>query len=132
MLWLVLGILVLVGGAIVLFKRLMTPRLSSIGLLLTWLILVVFIITYAEQHDDPWELYVANGALAVASAVSGFLGSLMFIRTKFQSLNQRLDDHFTADAKFFDQFEKRMAEKSDQFERRIMEKLDGMSKSRKA
>jgi hypothetical protein len=120
MIALLIGIILLVGGAYIFFKELTHFKLSSIGALLVWLIMVVVIITYAEQHDDPWEQYVANGALSLVSALGGFLGALMVIREKFQSLNQRLDDHISSENKVFDQFE-----------RRVMEKLDGMAKSRK-
>ena len=119
---LLIGIVLLVGGAYLLFKQLrdIEQLAQSIGAILVWLVMIVVIITWAEQHDDPWEQYVANGVLVVSSSIGGFLASLAVIREKFQSLKQRLDDHVNADAKVFDQFEKR-----------IMEKLDGMAKSRK-
>jgi glucan phosphoethanolaminetransferase (alkaline phosphatase superfamily) len=126
MLWLILGILVLVGGAYALFRQLMTLRLSSIGLLLTWLIALVIIVTYAEQHDDLWEQYVANGVLAIGSALGGFLGALMFIREKFQSLNQRLDDHVIAEGKIFEQFERRVTERLDN----MAERIDNLGRKR--
>lgn len=119
MLWLILGILILVGGAFGLFKSLIALRLSSIGLLLAWLIVLVIVITYAEQHDDLWEQYVANGVLAIGSALGGFLGALMLIREKFQSLNKRLDDHVIAEGKIFEQFERRITERLDNMEERI-------------
>ena len=133
MIALLIGIVLLVGGAIVLFKELsnIEQLIQSIGAILVWLVMIVVIITWAEQHDDPWEQYVANGVLVISSSIGGFLASLAVIKEKFQSLKQRLDDHVTADTKVFDQFEKRMMEKSDQLGKNIMQKLDGVTKSRK-
>lgn len=126
---LLLGILLLVGGAYVFFKQLMALRLSSIEAILVWLVMVVVIITYAEQHDDPWELYVGSIATASASAIAGALAALKIVMNKFTSLegkfstletnlNQRFAEHVASNSRLFEQFEKR-----------FMEKLDGMAKS---
>ena len=131
MLFLILGIIVLVGGAIGLFKRMMALNVAAIPALVVWLIALIIIVTYAEQHDDPWEQYVANGILSIGTALSGFFAALIVTNSKFQSLNQRLDDHISNEAQVFDQFEKRIMEKSDHLEKRIVEKLDGMAKPRK-
>lgn len=111
--WLIVGILVLIGGALAFFRRAAAFNPANLGVLLVWLVLVVFIITYAEQHDDPWELYVSNTAMTAAAAIAGFLAAQLVTKEKFQSLNKRLDDHISADSKVFDQFEKRIFEKLD-------------------
>ena len=117
--WLIVGILVLIGGALAFFRRMVAFNPANIGPLLVWLILVVFIITYAEQHDDPWQLYVTNIAMTAAGAVTGFLAAQAVTREKFASLNRRLDDHIDSDKKFFDQFEKRILEKLDAMNTKI-------------
>ena len=122
MLWLIVGILVLVGGAIALFKRVMALRLSSIGFVLVWLVFVVFIITYAEEHDDPWELYVTSIATASASAIAGALAAIKVVLNRVSSLeskfntfetniNRRLDDHIAATDRLLEQFEKRIIDR---------------------
>jgi len=136
MIWLVFGVIWLVLGIVVLRRVVLRP--SGIGLLLAWIIGLVIIITYAEQHDDVWEQYVGNISLAAGyiyasvKIMTNKLGSLEKDIKNFKAnLDQRLDDHANNDAKVFDQFEKRMMEKSDQLEKRIMGKLDGMAKPRK-
>jgi len=118
-----LGVVALVGGAIALFKGLknIEQLVRSIGAILIWLTMVVLIITYAEQHDDPWEQYVANISLAIGAAYAGFLAAFKVITERFQSLSKRLDDHVTSDAKVLDQFEKRILERLD----RMAEKAPG-------
>ncbi len=103
----------LVGGGYILFKRLRSPTPSNIGVLLAWLLGVVILVTYAEQHDDPWEQYVANAFMTFGSAAGGFLAALMVVRERMHSLNQRLDDHCSADTRLFGQFEKRILERLD-------------------
>jgi hypothetical protein len=121
----------LVGGGYVMLKRLMRPTPANIGVLLAWLLGLVVLITYAEQHDDPWEQYVANGMTILGSAAGGFLAALMVVREKVRSLGQRLDDHCNSDTKLFNQFEKRMDERFEQLEKHIIGKMDSMTRPKK-
>lgn len=121
-----MAVIFLVGGAIGFFKELEKgpdPR-EFIAAITVWLVFVAVFITIAEQHDDPWQQYVANGAMAVSSAFAGFLASLTVMGERIDHLKddiarieKNIDQCTHKDA--FDQFEKRILEKLDRMDERI-------------
>jgi hypothetical protein len=131
MYWIIIGFLWLVIGAYLL-KRALVLGTFGLGLILTWLLGLVIIVTYAQQHDDAWEQYLTNGILYIGTAIGGFYAALTVVKERFQSLNQRLNDHINNEDRMFDQFEKRINDKIDSINDRLdrmVEKTSG-SKAR--
>jgi len=116
MLALVVAVMVLVGGIYLLFRRAISFGVAALPFVLTWLIAVIVLITYAEQHDDLWQQYAGNAIMGLAGVVSAVVSAVILIQ---RDLSQRFIEHINATNKLFEQFEKRSDERLDNMAEKV-------------